>query len=258
MTSCRERVDSAQPLEYLLSARTNLSSVEQLIEELVEQAERLEGEGAGEGDGGAAGGNGSGEAGVRAFLGSCGLNCETMTIHVTCPSVLDKCCCYMYPCSASVGSADGGSTTSGGRVLIELSRKCVCVCVCVHVCMCVCVCMRACNVYRLCMFLLGAYGRRSGNQSAQAFACRFTVIHFTLHKIQLCWYLHAPITEASEEECDEDAVAPLLQASEGVSTVGFFFIRTSCDAIPVPSSPGEANSLLPKCFETGTEQQATA
>ena len=39
---------------------------------------------------------------------------------------------------------------------------------------------------------------------------------------------------------------------EGVSTVGFFFIRTSCDAIPVPSSPGEANSLLPKCFETGT------
>ena len=39
---------------------------------------------------------------------------------------------------------------------------------------------------------------------------------------------------------------------EEVSTVGFFFIRTSCDAIPVPSSPGEANSLLPKCFETGT------
>ena len=39
---------------------------------------------------------------------------------------------------------------------------------------------------------------------------------------------------------------------EGVSTVGFFFIRTSCDAIPVPSSPGEANSLLPRCFETGT------
>ena len=39
---------------------------------------------------------------------------------------------------------------------------------------------------------------------------------------------------------------------EGVSTVGFFFIRTSCEAIPVPSSPGEANSLLPRCFETGT------
>ena len=41
----------------------------------MEQAERLDGEGAGEGDGGAAGGNGSGEAGVHAFLGSCGLNC---------------------------------------------------------------------------------------------------------------------------------------------------------------------------------------
>ena len=30
---------------------------------------------------------------------------------------------------------------------------------------------------------------------------------------KLCWYLHASITEASEEERDEDAVAPLLQAS---------------------------------------------
>ena len=54
------------PVQYEieLTVRTILSSVEQLIEELVEQAERLEGEGAGEGDGGAAGGNGNGEAGM--------------------------------------------------------------------------------------------------------------------------------------------------------------------------------------------------
>ena len=53
----------------------------------MEQAERLEGEGAGEGDSGAAGGNGSGEAGVRAFLSTCGLNCETVTIR----NMLPKC-----------------------------------------------------------------------------------------------------------------------------------------------------------------------
>ena len=44
---------------------------------------------------------------------------------------------------------------------------CVCVHLCVRVCVNECVCMHACNVYRLCMFLLGAYGR-SGNHSAQA------------------------------------------------------------------------------------------
>ena len=50
--------------EIELTGSTILSSVEQLIEELVEQAERLEGEGTGEGDSGAAGGNGNGEAGM--------------------------------------------------------------------------------------------------------------------------------------------------------------------------------------------------
>ena len=39
---------------------------------------------------------------------------------------------------------------------------------------------------------------------------------------------------------------------EDVSTVGFFFIRTTQDPIPVPSSPEEANSVLPRCFETGS------
>ena len=39
---------------------------------------------------------------------------------------------------------------------------------------------------------------------------------------------------------------------EAVSTVGFFFSRTTSDPIPVPSSSEEANSLLPKCFETGS------
>ena len=39
---------------------------------------------------------------------------------------------------------------------------------------------------------------------------------------------------------------------ENVSTVGFFFIRTTQDSIPVPSSPEEADSVLPRCFETGS------
>lgn len=39
---------------------------------------------------------------------------------------------------------------------------------------------------------------------------------------------------------------------ENVTTVGFYFIRTWEDPIPVPSSPEEAATLLPKCFETGT------
>ena len=39
---------------------------------------------------------------------------------------------------------------------------------------------------------------------------------------------------------------------EDISTVGFFFIRTTQDSIPVPSSPEEANTVLPRYFETGS------
>lgn len=38
---------------------------------------------------------------------------------------------------------------------------------------------------------------------------------------------------------------------EDVTTVGFYFIRTQLDPVPIPSSAEEAANLLPKYFETG-------
>ena len=51
-----------------VQSAVNLSSAEQLIEELVEQAERLEGGGAKEGGSGAIEGSENGEAGMAQFL----------------------------------------------------------------------------------------------------------------------------------------------------------------------------------------------
>ena len=42
---------------------------------------------------------------------------------------------------------------------------------------------------------------------------------------------------------------------EAIDTVGFYFLRTQTDPIPVPSTPEKASSELPKWFETGTVSQ---
>ena len=39
---------------------------------------------------------------------------------------------------------------------------------------------------------------------------------------------------------------------EDIDTLGFYFMRTSTNPIPVPSSLEQAESILPACFETGT------
>ncbi len=39
---------------------------------------------------------------------------------------------------------------------------------------------------------------------------------------------------------------------EGIDTVGFYFVRTRTDPIPVPSTLEKASADLPMYFETGT------
>ena len=39
---------------------------------------------------------------------------------------------------------------------------------------------------------------------------------------------------------------------EDVTTVGFYFSRSTSHPVPVPASLEEARSVLPGCFETGT------
>ncbi len=39
---------------------------------------------------------------------------------------------------------------------------------------------------------------------------------------------------------------------ENISTVGYYFVRKSLEAVPVPSSLEAAHSTLPQCFEVGT------
>ncbi len=42
------------------------------------------------------------------------------------------------------------------------------------------------------------------------------------------------------------------QLPEDISTVGFYFVRTGQEAVPIPSSLEAAISSLPLCFEVGT------
>eukprot|EP00731_Ephydatia_muelleri_P037789 Em0563g6a len=39
---------------------------------------------------------------------------------------------------------------------------------------------------------------------------------------------------------------------ESADRIGFFFVKTVEHPVPIPSTPSEAHSTLPKCFETGT------
>lgn len=47
----------------------------------------------------------------------------------------------------------------------------------------------------------------------------------------------------------------LKRLPETALSVGFFFLRASPEAVPVPSGPEEAGRLLPACFETGVVRQ---